>query len=124
MDLRDGRPVMSDRRGCDDSNRTRRRWIGETALVLSGVVSTAWGQDPAKSKAGPGEQATIDQVQARAKKARLAPFGISRSPHFLCIGDATKAYREDALAICEATGKTSWGTTEDADSRSLIPTAG
>jgi Protein of unknown function (DUF1570) len=72
---------------------------------MSGLVTTARGQASSKSKVGPGEPEAIEQVQARARKAGLGPFEVSRSPHFLCIGDAPKSFREDALDICEALAK-------------------
>ncbi|MGP0068179.1 MAG: DUF1570 domain-containing protein [Isosphaeraceae bacterium] len=104
MDLRVLRTVLG-HPGCDDSRWTRRRWIGNTALAVSGLATTAWGQAGSKSKAGPGESEMIEPVQARARKAALGEFGISRSAHFLCAGDASKAYREEALGICESLAK-------------------
>jgi hypothetical protein len=98
-------PVVRDRRGCDDSGWTRRRWIGGAALSLSGMVATARGQAPKKSKEGPGEPEVIDQVRARARKAGLGEFEIRRSTHFLSIGDAPRSFHEDALEICEALSK-------------------
>ena len=106
MDLRVRRPVITDRLCNDDSDRTRRRWLRDTALAMAGLATTAWGQAAPKLKAGPGEQDVIDQVQARAKKAGLGAMGSTRTEHFLCLGDSTEAYpQRSTRKICEAPGK-------------------
>jgi hypothetical protein len=72
---------------------------------MSGLVATARGQGPSKSKVGPGEQEVIDQVQSRARKAGLGAFETSRTSHFLGLGDSVERVRNDALGICESLAK-------------------
>jgi Protein of unknown function (DUF1570) len=74
-------------------------------MAIFGLTTTALGQAASKSKEGPGEAEAIEQVRARARKARLGAFEISRRTHFLCVGDAPRAYREDALDLSEALAK-------------------
>ncbi|WP_435007113.1 DUF1570 domain-containing protein [Tundrisphaera lichenicola] len=47
-----------------------------------------------------GDQA-LDAIQAKAKAAGLEPFEVSESTNYRGIGDASRSYREEALAICE-----------------------
>ena len=101
------RPIVANRGGFDDASWSRRRWLRDTALAISGLATTAWGQASSKSRLapGPGEQEVIAQVQSRARKARLGEIGTSRKDHFLCLGDSSEGFRKEALGICEALGK-------------------
>ena len=75
---------------------TRRRWLN-SALLLGGLASL--GRRSPGAVDPPDEEA---RVQERAKKAGIGPFRSSVTEHYLGIGDAPDAYRDDALGICEA----------------------
>ena len=86
---------------------SRRRWIRDAGLAVTGLTKMALGQAPAKERPGPGEQEVIDRVKFRSRKARLGELADSpsRTKHFLGLGNASKSFRDDALGICEALGK-------------------
>jgi hypothetical protein len=72
-------------------------------LAWSGLTRAAEGQSPSESAAGPGEQDVVDQIQQRARKAGLGPISVTRTSHFLGLGDAPVArYQVPALKSCEA----------------------
>ena len=75
--------------------RHRRDW-------LRGVVAAALG-------AGVGRGATtedvIEQIRAKGRAARMQPFEVSETAHFVGVGDALPRYRDDALKLCEAFAK-------------------
>jgi hypothetical protein len=105
MDPQDRQAVItsgSSRRGL--ASWSRRRWLGAAVLLWPGVAMTAWGQAP--TMATKDEQAVVDEVQARAKKAKIGAIGQTRSAHFLALGDAPSRFGREALdRICEPLGK-------------------
>jgi len=64
------------------------------------AVARAQGAPPARGDANEAQE--IAEVQASAKKAGLGPFALSRSKHFLGLGDAPDLFRETALKRCES----------------------
>jgi hypothetical protein len=65
------------------------------ALGLGATARQAVGADSA-------EDARIAKLDQQAKKAGIAPFGVSRTDHFLGVGDAPARFRVEALGVCEA----------------------
>jgi hypothetical protein len=47
------------------------------------------------------EERAIEAVKGEGEKAGLSGFEVSRSPHYLGIGNAPAAFRADALRLCE-----------------------
>jgi hypothetical protein len=73
----------------------RRRWL---AAALTGTAATALGRGrPARAVE---EDKEVAQIQELARKAGLGPFRSSTTEHYLGIGDAPDAYREEALKRC------------------------
>jgi hypothetical protein len=73
-------------------------------LGLGGVTTVCrrgWAMQPAGS-VSEAEKTEIAAVQVSARKAGLGPFSLSRTDHFLGLGDADDRFRENALAICES----------------------
>jgi hypothetical protein len=79
---------------------TRRRWLAAvlTAGTALGLRRTASGAEPLDKE--------IVAVEERARKAGLSAFRSSQSEHYLGIGDAADAYRDEALKRCEALAST------------------
>ena len=48
------------------------------------------------------DDARLADVRSRARKAEMQGFDESESAHFVAIGDASKRFRAEALAICES----------------------
>lgn len=71
----------------------RRGWLRLAAVGL------AW---PVAARAGGKEKDEAEEVEAKATKTGLRGFGRSESPHFLGIGNASRAYREEVLEGSEA----------------------
>ncbi|MFI5387438.1 MAG: DUF1570 domain-containing protein [Fimbriimonadales bacterium] len=66
------------------------------------MITVAPGVAGAGEAGGDATEAEeIADVQASAKKAGLAPFSITRTKHFLCLGDSPDRFRGGALEICE-----------------------
>jgi len=84
-----------------DADRSRRRFLS-TALGTLGVASLAGRRSAAAPEL---ESSRISEVIARAEKSGLARFEVSRSAHFVGVGDAPGPFREEALAVCEALGR-------------------
>ena len=71
---------------------SRRRWVH--AAMVGGVLGrSALGSFLVDD--------AIDQIQARAREARMQPFESSTTTHFHAVGDAPAQYRADALSLCE-----------------------
>ncbi len=51
------------------------------------------------------DEAALGEVRDRAKANGLGPFRVTKTPHFMGIGDAPDKYRQDALDICEAVAR-------------------
>ena len=76
---------------------TRRAWLsGMAASAIFGPTALA---APPKLSAEDAEERR--KVEARAEEAGLGPFRVSRTTHYLALGDAPAAFGEKALAICE-----------------------
>jgi hypothetical protein len=69
---------------------TRRHWLLGT-LAVGALGGTARADDP-----------RIVEIRARARKADMQGFDEAESTHFVAIGDTTRAFRVEALGICEA----------------------
>ncbi len=83
-----------------DLDVSRRAWIS-LSLAAMGLVANArpaFGADD-------DEDARIAGLEGRARKAGIAPLGVSRTDHFLGVGDAPPRFRDEALGVCEALGK-------------------
>src|SRR4051812_34337610 len=77
---------------------SRRRWLGAAlGAGLAARGAPAIGGEPPRPTAADAEAAS----RARAKAAGLPDFGTSRTDHYLAVGDAPAAFREEALALCE-----------------------
>jgi len=72
---------------------TRRQWLAGI-LGLIGVTGRAW--------AAAGEEEQIAAVSRFASEVGLGPLRVSRSAHFVGIGDAPDGFRAEALEVCEA----------------------
>ncbi|WP_165073494.1 DUF1570 domain-containing protein [Paludisphaera rhizosphaerae] len=85
---------------------SRRQWLyqASAALVLasSGLSTSSQAADP---PAAPGEDERIGKIVEKAKDAGIAPFGVSRSTHFLGVGNAPDDFRAEALEVCEGIGR-------------------
>lgn len=95
---------------------TRRRWLKTLARQTAAITlacsarfdidriahakSGATEIDPADGE-NQAEIAETAAVKKLGEAAGLGRFRITRSDHFLAIGDAAEAFRNDALAICE-----------------------
>lgn len=88
----------------DARGLTRRELLG-WAWTCGGLALLSCGAQRPRPQPGDGEAEQTARVEQRAKQAGLGPFRASRTEHFLCVGDAPDAYREDALDICEELGK-------------------
>ncbi len=75
----------------------RRRWL--QAVALGGFLSTARAEGDPEGEAE--EAKAIEAVKARGEKAGLSGFQVSRSPHYLGIGNAPERFRSTALSLCE-----------------------
>ncbi len=73
------------------SGISRRAWLGVAAAGL------AW---PGRSWAADRDDAA--EVEARARAVGLGKFGRAESEHYLGIGNAPKAFRDDVVAACES----------------------
>ena len=72
---------------------SRRHWL-QTAIVSGFAGRVALGS------VRPDD--VIEQIQTRARDARMQPFESSKTTHFHAVGDAPASYRDDALSLCEA----------------------
>jgi len=86
----------------DPSALSRRSWLAGTLLGIGvfTVEPDAAGRGEADGDASEADE--IADVQASAKKAGLGPFSISRTEHFLCLGNAPDQFRGAALKKCES----------------------
>ena len=69
---------------------SRRHWLFGT-LAIGVLGSSARADDP-----------RVAAIRARGRKAEMQGFDESETTHYVGIGDASKAFRTEALAICEA----------------------
>lgn len=76
----------------------RRSWIATVAGLGLGALARG-SEEPA------GDEAAIAQVEDRAKAVGLNGFRVTRTAHYLGIGDAPDRYRQDALDVCEAVAR-------------------
>ncbi|MDG3003046.1 DUF1570 domain-containing protein [Paludisphaera mucosa] len=93
-----------------ECNGSRRDWIYRATATLGlsalGVpplcdrLSNAEEPPPAA-----GEPERIAKIEAQAKHAGVTPIGVSRTTHFLGVGNASGPFRKQALEICEALGR-------------------
>lgn len=79
---------------------TRRGWIISSLLGVSGL--SAAGREPDRETLDDASE--VAEIQARARRAGLAPFGSTSTEHYLGIGDAPDDYRNRALEISKAIG--------------------
>jgi hypothetical protein len=75
---------------------TRRGWL--LGSLIGGWGWVARAGEPRRGPQRPDEEA---EVRALAKQAGLPELRSSRSEHYLGVGDAPDAHREQALKICE-----------------------
>lgn len=72
---------------------SRRQWL---KVVSAGCLTgLARGEDQS------AEERAVETVRAEGEKAGLSGFEVSRSPHYLGVGNAPAAFRADALRLCE-----------------------
>ncbi len=79
-----------------ERNWCRRDWVRTAAGLICfgrGVTSSAliWASAD-----------LFEQIQTRAREARMQPFETTEGVHFRAIGDASARHRQDALDLCEA----------------------
>src|SRR5262249_53364602 len=91
--------------GLRTTSISRRQWLGYSVMVLPGLGSPAWGQAVSGADVAANEREVIDQVRTNANKAGLALTAVTRSEHFLGLGNAPAVYSERALKICESLTK-------------------
>jgi hypothetical protein len=75
---------------------TRRTWVAATAAGWLAASARADGLP-----LDPQEKELVDAVQSQAKKVGLKDFRTSRTTHYLGAGNASDAFRDRALKICE-----------------------
>jgi hypothetical protein len=80
---------------------SRRACIARTIAGIVGAPLLGRFAFTSETSAAADDAAEIADVEALGKKAGLAPFADVRTDHFLGLGDADAAYRENALAYCE-----------------------
>jgi hypothetical protein len=74
---------------------SRRHWL---ALAASAPLLSR------RVCAGTDEEG-LEEIKARAKAVGMGPFRVTRSDHYVAIGDAPDRYRKDALDVCEAVAR-------------------
>src|SRR5262245_49655312 len=79
---------------------SRRDWLLARLQGLTGASTATRGQSRANDREAGNEADQIARVQAEAKRAGLGDFGVSRTEHFLGLGDAPNEFRSSALKIC------------------------
>lgn len=81
---------------------SRRRWILQVSTTLGLAAAGLPGRALAAGQsAAAGEDERIAKIVEKAKDAGIAPFGVSRTAHFLGLGDAPDGFRDEALDVCE-----------------------
>ncbi len=84
---------------------SRRGWFLGTLWGIAGMRAAARAQSAPQARADANEAEEIAEVKAIAKKAGLGPFSLSRTEHFLCLGDTPVntpvKFSETALDRCE-----------------------
>lgn len=85
---------------------SRRQWLYQASTAL-GLASSGLSTPcrAAESPAATGEDERIGKIVEKAKDAGIAPFGVSRSTHYLGVGNAPDEFRREALEVCEALGR-------------------
>ncbi len=78
-----------------DRMLSRREWMAVACALAAPSPTQA---DDAQAD----ESTQIRAIEALARKAGLDGFRVSRSNHFLGVGNAPDAYRAEALKVCEA----------------------
>jgi hypothetical protein len=110
-------------RNDDPRGVTRRELLGRASASAGLAILSCGAQRPGPSKAAPADEAEqIARLQARAKKTGLGTLRMSRTEHFLCLGDAPDGYREEALTICEALGASFVSHLSDRGFKTEMPT--
>lgn len=82
-----------------DIGLNRRRWLISAALI---------GMGASQAEKAATSEGDVDSVLRLAKKAGLKNFGTStrEKGRYVAVGDASEAFRERALTICEALAET------------------
>jgi hypothetical protein len=86
----------------DYAARSRRSWLIETLLGTLVVTFQHEATGAGETGEDADEAKEIVDIQSSAKKVGLEPFAISRTKHFLCLGNAPDKFRGSALGICES----------------------
>jgi hypothetical protein len=73
---------------------SRRRWLIGSMLGTLGLAASARG-----GPAAPADEEA--EIRAVGRKAGLDPFRVTETEHYLGIGDAPDAFRDQALRICK-----------------------
>lgn len=84
-------PMVDSRSG---SALSRRRWLIGSVLGTFELAASARG-----GPAAPADEEA--EIRAAGRKAGLAPFRATETEHYLGIGDAPDAFRDQALRICK-----------------------
>ncbi|WP_165245866.1 DUF1570 domain-containing protein [Paludisphaera soli] len=92
-----------------DALSSRRRFLSWTSggLVVSAIGLARPGRSigESQSRVEAGDADRVAKLAEQARKAGLGPFGVSRTAHFLGVGDAPEPFRDAALEICEGLGR-------------------
>jgi hypothetical protein len=86
-----------DGRTAPEGRIDRRTWLAAMAAGWWGLPARAEEPEDAR-RDPPGES---EAVEDRAATLGLGPFRVSRTAHYLGIGDAPDAFRAEALRLCE-----------------------